>query len=265
MPNPVIFKDLPATFPEEDKHKMPAAIGSIVFHIVLVTTLILIPLLIPQRVEHWQLMTLIAPLAPPPAPTPPPVQLEAPSKPAAPEIQRVIKIEPGTIVMPTEIPKEIARIVDDAPASGVGGVPGGVPGGVGEAMRSVLLASVRSAELVPPPPPPPPPPSPVPVIVAAAPIRVGGAVKEPRIVKLVPPVYPKLAIKARVKGTVILEATLTADGTVDEIQVMSGNPLLIQAAIDCVKQWRYEPTYLNGDPVPIILTAKVNFDLGPQS
>jgi protein TonB len=263
MPNPVIFKDLPATFPEEDKNKMPAAVGSIVFHIVLVTTLILVPLLVPQRVEHWQLMTLIAPLAPPPPP-PPPVQLQARSKPTAPEIQRVIKVEPGTIVMPTEIPKEIARIVDDPPASGVGGVLGGVPGGaVGEILRSVLLASVKPAE--PAPPPPPPPPSPAPVIVPTTPIRVGGAVQEPRIVKLVPPVYPKLAIKARVKGIVILEATLTAEGTVDEIHVISGHSLLVQAAIDCVKQWRYEPTYLNGDPVPIILTAKVNFDLGPMS
>lgn len=97
------------------------------------------------------------------------------------------------------------------------------------------------------------------------PVRVGGNIQEPKVVKLVAPVYPKLAIKARVKGTVILEATVTADGTVDEIRVISGNPLLTQAAIDCVKQWRYEPTYLNGDRVAVILTARVNFELGPVS
>ena len=66
-------------------------------------------------------------------------------------------------------------------------------------------------------------------------------------------------------GTVVLEATLTAQGTVDEIRVISGHPLLVQAAIDCVRQWIYEPTYLNGDPVPVILTAKVHFMTAPTS
>ena len=66
-------------------------------------------------------------------------------------------------------------------------------------------------------------------------------------------------------GTVILEATLTAQGTVEEIRVVSGHPLLVEAAIDCVKQWQYEPTYLNGVPVPIILTAKVHFLKAPVS
>ena len=82
---------------------------------------------------------------------------------------------------------------------------------------------------------------------------------------MVPPVYPPLASKARISGSVILEATLTEDGTVDQIHVISGHPLLIQAAIDCVRQWRYEPTLLNGIPVPVILTAKVNFNRSPLS
>jgi protein TonB len=92
-------------------------------------------------------------------------------------------------------------------------------------------------------------------------VRVGGDIREPKVIQLVPPVYPKLAIKARVRGTVVLEAILTAEGAVAEIKVISGNPLLTQAAVDCVKQWRYEPTYLNGEPVPVILTARVNFEL----
>jgi protein TonB len=264
MSNPVIFKDLPATFPEEDKHKAPAAISSVVIHIALLTTLILIPLLMPQRIEHWKLLTLIAPLAPPPPPPLAAIQLETPPHPEALKIEPVIKVEPGTVVMPTEIPKEIARVVDDPPVIEAGGVPGGVlKGVVGGVLRNVLLAGDKSAELAPPPPPPLPPPAPP--TVARTPIRIGGNIQEPKVVKIVPPVYPKLAIKARVKGTVTLEATVTAEGTVDEVHVMSGNPLLIQAAIDCVKQWRYEPTYLNGEPVPVILTAKINFELGPLS
>ncbi len=92
-----------------------------------------------------------------------------------------------------------------------------------------------------------------------APIRVGGNVQEPRPIKLVSPVYPVLAIKARVSGLVVLEATLTVDGKVEDIRVVSGHPLLIEAAIKCVKQWEYEPTYLNGTPVAVILTARVDF------
>jgi protein TonB len=263
MTRPVIFGDLPATFPEEDKHKTPAAIGSIVIHIVLVTAVILIPLLIPQRVERWQLMALVAPLAPPP-PAAPQIPVENLPKPAVREVQPKIQVEPGVIVMPTEIPKEIARIVDDVPAPAVGlagGVPGGAAGGL---LSALLLASVHPAEPVAPPPPAPPPPPPTVAPVMApppAPVRVGGIVKEPRVVKVVPPVYPSLAKRARVTGTVILEATVTAEGVVEEIRIVSGHPLLVQAAIDCVKQWRYEPTYLNGEPVPVLLDAKVHFEL----
>ena len=89
--------------------------------------------------------------------------------------------------------------------------------------------------------------------------------KEPRVVKMTPPVYPSLASKARVSGTVVLEATLTAQGTVEAIRLVSGYPLLAQAAIDCVKKWVYEPTYLNGEPVAVILTAKVHFIQAPVS
>jgi periplasmic protein TonB len=97
------------------------------------------------------------------------------------------------------------------------------------------------------------------------PVRVGGNVREPHPVKMVPPVYPSLASKARVSGTVILEATLTVQGTVEEIRVVSGHPLLIEAAVAAVKQWQYEPTTLNGIPVSVILTAKVHFERAPLS
>ena len=61
---------------------------------------------------------------------------------------------------------------------------------------------------------------------------------------------------------VILEAVVTEQGNVDKLKVISGPPLLIQAAIEAVQNWKYEPTVLNGQPVPVILTAKVNFSLG---
>ena len=89
--------------------------------------------------------------------------------------------------------------------------------------------------------------------------------KEPRTIKMVAPIYPPLAARAHVSGIVVLEATLTAEGMVSEIRVVSGHPLLTDAAIHCVKQWRYEPTLLNGTPVAVILTAKVHFDKAPVS
>ena len=82
---------------------------------------------------------------------------------------------------------------------------------------------------------------------------------------MTPPIYPPLASKARVSGLVVLEATLTEQGTVEAIKVISGHPLLVDAAINCVKQWQYEPTLLNGIPVSVILTAKVRFDRAPVS
>jgi len=256
MTNPVIFKELPATFPAEDKYKKPAAIGSLAIHILAVTMLVLIPLFMPEHIKQWRLMTLVAPLAPPPPPPAARIQVTAPAKAVVPEVRRTIQVDPGTIITPTEIPKEIARIVDDVPIP-VGVTGGVINGNVGGLVNTILSTAAKTTEAAPTQPPPPPPPPPP--LAAVTPVRVGGNIKEPKIIKLVQAVYPKLALTAHVTGTVILEATLTAEGTVDEIQVISGNPLLTQAAIDCVKQWRYEPTYLNGAPVPVILTAKVNF------
>ena len=75
----------------------------------------------------------------------------------------------------------------------------------------------------------------------------------------------RLARLARVAGTVVLEAIVTAEGKVAEIKVISGHPLLVDAAIECVKQWEYEPTLLNGVPTPVILTARVHFQAAPLS
>lgn len=251
-----MFRDLPATFPEKDKYKKPSVIGSLIFHGLLIVIVIVIPLLLPQTISQRELLiTLVKPLEPPPAPAPPPpppVAMAAPPK----AIQPVITPSPEVMIMPTVIPKDIAHIVDEpvAPAGVVGGVPGGVPGGAVAGILGGILSANANAPA--PPPPPPPPPK---LVVPSEPIRVGGLVKEPHIVKLVQPIYPALAAKARVSGTVVIEATLTEEGNVDQIRVVSGHPLLIQAAIDCVKQWKYEPTLLNGTPVAVILTANVHF------
>jgi len=259
MSDSFMFKDLPATFPEKDKYQKPSIVSSVAFHVILVCVLIVLPLVFPSAMAELQLRSyLIAPLPPPPGP--PPAPPEAAVAAAQPVVQKVIVPEAGALVSPVEIPKDIATVIDE-PNSGAGlpgGVPGGVPGGLGGGILGGILGSnTKNEAAVPPPPPPPPPPAPPSVV--KGPIRVGGNVKEPQVIKLVPPVYPALALKARVSGTVILEATLTEQGTVENIKVISGHPLLVDAAIDCVKQWVYEPTYLNGQAVPIILTAQVVF------
>jgi TonB family protein len=93
------------------------------------------------------------------------------------------------------------------------------------------------------------------------PIRVGGNVQAPERVKYVAPLYPAEAASARVTGIVILEAIVDPTGSVSDARVLKSIPVLDQAALDAVKQWRYTPTTLNGVPVPVILTVTVNFSL----
>jgi protein TonB len=146
---------------------------------------------------------------------------------------------------PIEAPKEIKpesnlpSVSEGVPGGVEGGVPGGVVGGV-----------VGGLPTAPPPPPPP-----------QAPVRVGGAIKQPTKVKNVNPVYPPIAQSARVSGVVIIEATIGQDGRVKDAKVLRSIPLLDQAALDAVKQWQFTPTLLNGVPVAVIMTVTVNFTL----
>jgi len=118
---------------------------------------------------------------------------------------------------------------------------------------------VRTPVIVPPPPKPP--------VTAAAPVErpkpvpVGGVVRPPRLIREVRPPYPPIARQARVQGAVRLQAVLSRDGSVQSLQLLSGPPLLVKAALDAVSQWRYEPTLLNGQPVEVLLMVDVNFTL----
>jgi protein TonB len=96
-------------------------------------------------------------------------------------------------------------------------------------------------------------------------VRVGGQIKAPTQITKVQPVYPPIALNARVQGIVILEATIGVDGRVIDAKVLRSIPLLDQAAIDAVRQWAYTPTMLNGAPVPVIMTVTVTFNLSPEA
>jgi len=131
------------------------------------------------------------------------------------------------------------------------GVEGGVPGGVVGGVIGGVIGGLPDA-------PPPPPPSPA----KPAPVRVGGQIKQPALIRRVEPFYPPLAIQAHIEGTVILEAIVSAQGRVENVTVLrSAGALLDNAAIGAVKQWQYSPVVLNGIPTPFILSVVLSFNL----
>ncbi len=132
------------------------------------------------------------------------------------------------------------------------GVPGGIPGGV----RGGVLGGERGGATDAPPPPAPP--------GGVRRIRVSAGVQEAKIINKVAPVYPPLARQARIQGTVKLHAIIGTDGTIEQLEVVSGHPLLIRAATDAVKQWRYKPTLLEDQPVMVETYIDVIFGLGEK-
>jgi protein TonB len=156
---------------------------------------------------------------------------------------------------PIEPPREIVEEmhVDTGSADGVpGGVEGGIAGGVVGGVVGGLSTGL-------PAPPPPPPPRATPVV--REPVRVGGDLKAPALVARVEPEYPALAVRAQVQGVVILEAVVGPEGRVEEVRVLRSIPLLDNAAIAAVRQWRYSPLLLNGMPERFVVTVTVSFSL----
>jgi periplasmic protein TonB len=208
--------------------------------------LVLIPLIFTEALPKGT--TLFMLVAPPPPPPPPP--------PAAAMVQHVRVIQTdivnGELRTPTKIPQKVKMIQEDeappAMATGavVGGVPGGIPGGsIGGVMNSVLSSvSVAPPKMAPP-----------------TRVRVSSGVSNGLLIRKVNPVYPPLARQARISGTVLLQAQISKDGSIENLQLISGHPMLAPAAIEAVKQWKYKPYLLNGEPVEVDTQVQVNFTL----
>jgi protein TonB len=190
-------------------------------------------------------------VGPPPPPPPPP----APAIAAAKVPPKRVFINQGKLLAPTYIPQQVANI-KEAPVEpdgfGVeGGVPGGVPGGqMGGVIGGIVAANANMNA-------PLPPSSSGPKV----PIRVGGKVRAPKGLYTPAPNYPVIARQTKIQGTVVIDAVLDEDGRVIEARIVSGHPLLIQAALDTVKEWRYEPSYLNNQPISVALIVNVSFVL----
>ncbi len=141
--------------------------------------------------------------------------------------------------------------------SNAGDPAGGVPQFTGGTGGTGLVAALPPSRPNPPVVRAPPPQAPV----HTGPVRVGGRVRPPQLIREVKPPYPALAVAARVQGTVRIEAIIARDGAIRDARVVSGHPLLVAAALDAVRQWRYRPTILNDESVEVALALDVNFTL----
>jgi protein TonB len=229
---------------------------SVLGHSFVVALLILLPLYFTDAINMHQLQNtfLVAP-PPPAAPPPPPAAVHI-----APRVPKSFFTQ-GKLFAPRMIPKQIAQVKEEAPPpqstdSGVvGGVPGGVPGGqLGGVLGGILGGSGR----VPAPPPPKP-------AVHRGPYRVGGRVQAPKLMQEVQPNYPPLAKQARIQGDVVIESVIDAQGHVTQMKVVSGSPLLVEAAEQALEKWKYQPTLLNGQPVAVDMLVTLHFQLGQNS
>jgi len=242
-----MFEEMVVSSPKGKKtNKSWTVIVSGIVQATFLAVLILIPLIYTEALPKASLATLL--VAPPPPPPPPP----------PPAATQIVKVKPqvhlmdaGKLVAPKVIPKEVKIIKEEAEQpdamGAIGGVPGGVPGGQMGGVIGGVIGGVGGA---------PPPPRPT-----QQRIRQGGAVQAAMLVNRVQPQYPPLARQTRISGTVRLHAIISKDGSVQQLEVLSGHPLLVQAALDAVRQWKYRPTTLNGEPVEVDTTIDVIFSL----
>jgi periplasmic protein TonB len=219
-----------------------STLASFGFQAMAVSLLLLIPMLTIQGPPKLQWFGSLPVLAPPPAPAPPVGE------------QRRIQssnIREGPLQQPTTIPATIASLNEPQ----VGSAPDlseiGVVGGTGSRGRGIIGAMGPSVEVAPPPPAPGP----------THPIKVSHWA-EGNLIYRVQPAYPEIARQVRVQGSVQLRAIISKAGTIENLVVESGHPMLVAAAIKAVRQWRYRPYRLNGEPVEVEAEVTVNFVLG---
>jgi periplasmic protein TonB len=248
VPNPVTLRKqgvFATAIIEEDaraRGKRAVQTGfAFALQLAVVGTLLLVPLFFTEGIDLYKVNSamLIAP-PPPAAPPPPMVHAEA----VAPK-PSFIKAQ---LTAPTVIPKKIVQTADaSSMAPTVAGMTGGVPGGMGDVLGGVAAGL-----------PPPPPPA---AEKSKGPIRITSGMKEPQLLYEPPIVYSPVARLAHVEGTVIVEAIIDEQGNVTQVHLISGPPLLVPGAMKAVAARRYAPTTLDGQPVAVRLTVKVDYKL----
>jgi protein TonB len=226
--------------PSAPGKKAGALAASLAAQTFAVGTLLLIPLLYTDRLPFAQLQL---PTFLPPTPAPEPV------KPQAVPQRRIVANVRNPFIAPTTIPplNTQPEIIDDTSAT-LTTIDTGV-------FLPPTLGTIFSGVI------PPPPPPHVADVAPSKPITVTSDVQAAKLIRKVQLVYPRLAIIARLSGTVRLTGIIGKDGLIQQLQVIDGPPLLVQAAVDAVRQWVYRPTMLNNKPVEVIAPIIVNFTL----
>ncbi|HEY4899625.1 MAG TPA: energy transducer TonB [Terriglobales bacterium] len=207
--------------------------------------LVLLPLIYTQALPWRQITAIVnAPVPPPQAAPPSSNRLQHTPQPRT-------MIDDGVIRLPSSIPRRVAILHDEETTSGESGALdwAGVPGGTGTGVPNSLLNNLVQVPTV------------MPKVVAPSKIRVSSGVAQGLLVHQVKPAYPPLAVQARIQGTVVLQAVIAKDGTVQDLRVISGHPLLVQAALEAVKLWRYKPYLLNDQPVEVDTQINVSFTM----
>ena len=218
---------------------------SVAAHSVGVVATIAVPLLLssalPEPASAVRVFFADPLLVPPPPPPPPAPAARAAVAPTPPE---EVPVQPPVFIAPVEVPSEL-KLEDGLDFGIEGGVAGGVEGGV---PGGVIGAIVGGLPELPEPPP-------------VRPIRISGLLKEPAKIKHVAPAYPPIAAAAQVAGSVVLEALIDEKGHVVDVQLIQGDALFAEAALEAVRQWAYTPTLFDGVPVSVIMTVTVKFQL----
>ena len=220
-------------------------------HWIVVGVLVLVPLIYTQALPT---QFLITPLHIPPPPGRPPAQPAGQHPRPLPHHSAV-----NPFAQPPIIPHGVAHIVEPPEPPQIAAGPTGpsvigVPDGFGKG--GGINGSVPWGT-EPPPPPPPEHAASTPTIVRLSKGVVNAkAIYQPR------PAYPQIAIIAHIQGTVVLQAIIGKDGAIQDLKVMSGNPMLIPATLNAVRTWRYQPTLLNNEPVEVLTEIDVIFKLG---
>jgi protein TonB len=238
-----MFSELVESIPRpSDKRKKWAVITSIASQAVCLLTLIVIPLVytqaLPKTIFKSTLVFPKEPAAEPPTPTAPPSG----------EPHSVRLLRNGVLNAPPRIPPSVNVFPEaELPPETVG-----APGTGDAPMVNLFNLGAAAAVAVNRPAEP----------VTTRRVQLGGNVEDARLISRIQPVYPALAMQSRIQGDVILHAIIGKEGDVSELQVISGHPFLVKAALDAVRQWRYRPTLLNGLPVEVETTITVSFVLG---
>jgi protein TonB len=251
LPARPLFSDSVLGYGGESKRRAVATSTSLILNCFAIALAIIVPLMFTEELPKAQLLTFL--VAPPPPPPPPP--------PAAAAVQKVVRVETemlnGQLRTPTRIPQKVQMIKEEEapPISSTGGVVGGVPGGIpggqlGGVIGGIVNATSQMAAAV---------PKFVPVVPQR--VRISQGVTKGLLIRRVEPAYPPLARSARVQGEVVLSAIISVNGDIENLQLVSGHPMLVPSAITAVKQWKYKPYLLNGQPTEVETTITVIFTL----